>query len=33
MVGFRNLLAHGYGTVGEDAVFRLVFADLLVLKG
>jgi len=31
-VDFRNLLAHDYGAVDDDAVFGLVYSDLIVLK-
>ena len=30
---FENLLAHDYGAVDDDAVFGLVYSDLIVLKG
>jgi len=33
IVDFRNLLAHDYGAVDDDAVFGLVYSDLIVLKG
>jgi len=32
IVDFRNPLAHGYGAVDDDAVFGLVYSDLIVLK-
>ena len=32
IVDFRNLLAHDYGAVDDDAVFGLVYSDLTVLK-
>ena len=32
VVDFRNLLAHDYGAVDDDAVFGLVYSDLIVLK-
>jgi len=32
IVDFRNLLAHDYGAVDDDAVFGLVYSDLMVLK-
>jgi uncharacterized protein with HEPN domain len=32
IVDFRNLLAHDYGAVDEDAVLELVYSDLIVLK-
>jgi uncharacterized protein with HEPN domain len=32
IVDFRNLLAHDYGAVDDDAVFGLVYSDLIVLK-
>jgi uncharacterized protein with HEPN domain len=32
IVDFRNLPAHDYGAVDEDAVFGLVYSDLIVLK-
>lgn len=32
IVDFRNLLAHAYGAVDDDAVFGLVYSDLIVLK-
>jgi uncharacterized protein with HEPN domain len=33
IVDFLNLLAHDYGAVDDDAVFGLVYSDLIVLKG
>ena len=33
IVAFRNLLAHVYGAVDDDAVFGLVYSDLIELKG
>jgi uncharacterized protein with HEPN domain/predicted nucleotidyltransferase len=33
IVDFRNFLAHDYGAVDDDAVFGLVYSDLIVLKG
>jgi uncharacterized protein with HEPN domain len=32
IVDFRNLLAHDYGAVDDDAVFGLVYSDLVLLK-
>ena len=32
IVDFRNMLAHYYGAVDDDAVFGLVYSDLIVLK-
>ena len=32
VVDFRNLLAHGYGAVDDNAVFGLVYSDLILLK-
>ena len=32
IVDFRNLLAHDYGAVDDDAVFGLVYSDLIVMK-
>lgn len=32
IVDFRSLLAHDYGAVDDDAVFGLVYSDLIVLK-
>ena len=32
IVDFRSLLAHDYGAVDDDAVFELVYSDLIVLK-
>ena len=32
IVDFRNLLEHDYGAVDDDAVFGLVYSDLIVLK-
>ncbi|MCP9776149.1 DUF86 domain-containing protein [Cyanobium sp. WAJ14-Wanaka] len=32
IVDFRNLLAHDYGAIDDDAVFGLVYSDLIVLK-
>jgi uncharacterized protein with HEPN domain len=32
IVDFRNMLAHDYGAVDDDAVFRLVYSNLIVLK-
>lgn len=32
IVDFGNLLAHDYGAVDDDAVFGLVYSDLIVLK-
>jgi uncharacterized protein with HEPN domain len=32
IVDFRNLLSHDYGAVDDDAVFGLVYSDLIVLK-
>ena len=32
IVDFRNLLAHNYGAVDDDAVFGVVYSDLIVLK-
>lgn len=32
IVDFRNLLAHDYGAVDDDAVFGLVYSDLIALK-
>ena len=32
IVDFRNLLDHDYGAVDDDAVFGLVYSDLIVLK-
>jgi len=32
IVDFRNLLAHDYGAVDDDAVFGLVYSDLIILK-
>ena len=32
IVDFRNMLAHNYGAVDDDAVFGLVYSDLIVLK-
>lgn len=32
IVDFRNLLAHDYGAVDDDAVCGLVYSDLIVLK-
>lgn len=32
IVDFRNLLAHDHGAVDDDAVFGLVYSDLIVLK-
>lgn len=32
IVDFRNLLAHNYGAVDDEAVFGLVYSDLMVLK-
>jgi uncharacterized protein with HEPN domain len=32
IIDFRNLLAHDYGAVDDDAVFGLVYSDLIVLK-
>ncbi len=32
IVDFRILLAHDYGAVDDDAVFGLVYSDLIVLK-
>jgi len=32
IVDFRNLLAHDYGAVDDDAVFGLVYSDLIELK-
>jgi len=32
IVDFCNLLAHDYGAVDDDAVFGLVYSDLVVLK-
>ena len=32
IVDFRNMLAHDYGAVDDDAVFGLVYSDLIVLK-
>ncbi len=32
IVDFRNLLALDYGAVDDDAVFGLVYSDLIVLK-
>ena len=29
---FRNILAHGYGAVDDDAVFGFAYSDLIVLK-
>ena len=33
IVDFRNLLAHDYSAVDDDAVFGLDYSDLIVLKG
>jgi len=32
IVDFRTLLAHGYGAVDDDAVFGLVYSDLIMLN-
>ena len=32
IVDFRNMLAHDYGAVDDDAVFGLVYSDLIELK-
>jgi uncharacterized protein with HEPN domain len=32
IVDFRNMLAHDYGAVDDDAVFGLVYSDLVLLK-
>lgn len=32
ITGFRNLLTHAYGGVDDDAVFWLVYSDLIVFK-
>jgi uncharacterized protein with HEPN domain len=32
IVDFRNMLAHDYGAVDDDAVFGLVYSDLILLK-
>ena len=32
IVDFRNMLAHDYGAVDDDAVFGLVYSDLIVMK-
>ena len=32
IVAFRNLLAHDYGAVDDDAVFGLVYSDLIAMK-
>jgi uncharacterized protein with HEPN domain len=32
IIDFRNLLAHDYGAVDDDAVYGLVYSDLVVLK-
>jgi uncharacterized protein with HEPN domain len=32
IVDFRNMLAHDYGAVDDEAVFGLVYSDLIVLK-
>jgi uncharacterized protein with HEPN domain len=32
MFDFRNILAHGYGAVDDDAVFGFAYSDLIVLK-
>jgi len=31
IVDFRNLLAHDYGAVDDDAVFGLIYSDLIDL--
>ncbi|MCP9861117.1 MULTISPECIES: DUF86 domain-containing protein [unclassified Cyanobium] len=32
IIDFRNLLAHDYGAIDDDAVYGLAFSDLIVLK-
>ena len=32
IVDFGNMLAHDYGAVDDDAVFGLVYSDLIVMK-
>ncbi|WP_411874390.1 DUF86 domain-containing protein [Vulcanococcus limneticus] len=32
IVDFRNMLAHDYGAVDDDAVFGLVYSDVIVMK-
>jgi uncharacterized protein with HEPN domain len=32
IVDFRNLLTHNYGAVNDNAVYGLIYSDLIVLK-
>lgn len=32
IVDFRNLLAHDYGAIDDEAVYGVVYSDLIVLK-
>jgi len=32
IVDFRNLLAHNYGAVDDNAIFGIVYSDLIMLK-
>lgn len=32
IVDFRNMLSHNYGAVNDDAVYGLIYSDLIVLK-
>ena len=32
IVDFRNLLTHNYGAINDDAVYGLVYSDLIVLR-
>jgi uncharacterized protein with HEPN domain len=32
IVDFRNLFTHNYGAVSDDAVYGLIYSDLIVLK-
>ena len=32
VVDFRNLLAHNYGAINDNAVYGLIYSDLIILK-
>ena len=32
VVDFRNLLTHNYGAINDNAVYGLVYSDLVILK-
>jgi uncharacterized protein with HEPN domain len=32
VVDFRNLLTHSYGAINDNAVYGLIYSDLIILK-